>query len=541
MNRIESVASFLVDAAIVEHALPRPCPCDFGPDDRYRLEEAIGSGRDSFVYRATDKKLSSGGFPSKVAIKIHESGASTLAEAISARRVHHRNVVQVLDSGVAEGSTSYLVTELMPDGDLSGVSVPLPPRQAADLISQIASGVQALHNAGIVHGDLKPANILLAEDGTPKIADFDLASRDTEVRYGGNYAFVSPEVIRCALTPPAPPADIYALGGLLYYLLTGQVPNGSSPAAVRARLTNPTDPPRPAIQRDIDHICRRALAYCIEDRYHSAGELESDVTDWLSSKPLPWTKPSTTRRLILWTRRRPFKATALLIALVVLAFGAAWYGRHLEYLAVEAQMELNRDRQAVAIAQQKVDESNARLRRYFEMLASSGLLSPSSRRRGYIMPAMVWLGWLTKTPLLDANGSTLLWSVRMQHLEMLVALLREQGHLDHVDARLAQFYLAALYIESGEYDNAGSTLTESLVQWQSDLATADPVYAAIDAMALIVDVAHQIEEGRITVDTGIRSVERLLSVLSTEGDRDEAVRLLELTRDQLKEHGIPPS
>ncbi|MFO0376653.1 MAG: hypothetical protein ACK51N_06350, partial [bacterium] len=136
---------------------------------------------------------------------------------------------------------------------------------------------------------------------------------------------ISPEQYRGELSGDWPQSDVYALGGLLFYLLTGEYPNGSTPAEVArihdaraGRTTPPILPDLPGIDRDLRAICRRALEPDISRRYGSAGELAQDLTAWQHNFPLAWTRSPWFWHLRLAVRRHPTAAVCLLGGVLVL-------------------------------------------------------------------------------------------------------------------------------------------------------------------------------------------------------------------------------
>ncbi len=528
MIQLESLASQMLDATLADLTLPLACPCDFGPSKRYRLDEVIGRGADSYVYRATDHKLSAEGFPARVAIKIHSSGSSTVAEAVSARRVHHDNVVQVLDSSEDERGVSYLVSELMDGGDLSTVQVPCPPRRAAELVRQISDGIQALHRAGIVHGDLKPANILMTGAGVPKVADFDLASRDEDPLGGGNVAFLSPELLRNDMEHPTPANDIYALGGLLYYLLTGKLPNGASREEIRARLRHPASPPTPAVDSQLDQICAKALAYEPSDRYDSAGALAADLSRWLKHVPVSWARISTTRRIRLWIRRRPILFAAVsfgvLLAVVVAVALAVDRERSLKFREQAIKIKLDAAEDAAQAAKDMNAQSRAEARR--ALLSALGIIpSGSPNPRSVLIPSMVWLEYLAGMKVLQSDATQPALDVRIPQLVGFLSNMEDAGRADQVDARLAFYTLAAIYLYQNEWQLAAPLVRGPLTTWRRILDEDDPVSVTIDTMLAIVEVQSKDETPRaerIDVLTAQRA--RVEAV----GDCREAIELLDV-------------
>ena len=332
-------------------------PRDFGPRlldgrGRYTLTRLIGAGVSGTVYAAIDRHLSEPDRPAEVAVKVlsPRRGDAMLTrrlteEATKARRVDHPNVVRVLDRGGEQSHMPYIVYELVRGGDLQTwfeqQNKRVTVRRAAEIVAQVARGVQAAHAAGLMHSDLKPANVLLDEAGCAKVADFGIAARlqwalqessqqAEPAGMMGNLAFIAPEQFRGEPGCFSVPADVYALGGVLFTLLTGAYPNGDSPADVAKAHGDPAGPPaqpksaralRPEVDQSLDDVCARALAAEPRDRHTSAAELAEDLERWLSHHPITWQRPSLARVFTLWVRRRPGLVASLAVGLVVLVAG----------------------------------------------------------------------------------------------------------------------------------------------------------------------------------------------------------------------------
>jgi len=518
----------LIDASLTGFPLPRPCPCDFGPDGRYRLEEVIGIGTDSFVYRAIDRRLSDDGHPTRVAIKIHNSGSTTLKEAIAGRRVHHEHVLQILDSGETDQGESFLVSELVQGGDLSEVEVPLPPRRACQLIAEVADAIQALHNAGLVHGDLKPQNILLTERGTPKVADFNLAAMIDNPRMGGNPAFSAPETLLDNRSTPS--SDIYALGGILYYLLTGNLPNGSSPDEIERRLKAAHTPEPPGISRDLDRICMRALEPDPSRRYPSPAQLADDLRRWLDHRPIPWIPTPILRRATLWMRRRPVHATLVFAALglTIIATTGAMIQR--ERLArIRAAEAARAEQRAIELNEQTKEN----LRRIFRMASAQSAMA-THHPRSTIIPAMVWLDYLASLDVLDEDGARIALDLRIQRLGQFLQKLESLGRGHQTDARLAAYVLAYAYIQQRSFARARRIIETTLSPWQESLDPTDPVAIAIASMdlatATILDPTRTPDSKRAILTAELEDARNL-------DDCPEAVEVLHAAIDFLTEQG----
>src|SRR4051812_34589221 len=237
----------------------------------YEIAAELGRGGMGVVYRARQTALDR-----TVALKMILAGAHAgtearrrfQAEAGAAARLQHPNIVQVYEVGEASG-LPYFSLEFCPGGNLADRlrGEPLPPEEAARLTETLARAVHAAHQRGIIHRDLKPANVLLAADGTPKIADFGLAKRlDAQPRQTasgalvGTPSYMSPEQAGGKGKEVGPATDTYALGAILYELLTARPPF-KAPAEVDTILQVLSEepvPPRalqPTVPRDLETIC----------------------------------------------------------------------------------------------------------------------------------------------------------------------------------------------------------------------------------------------------------------------------------------------
>ncbi len=315
----------------------------------YEIESVVGSGGMGVVYRARHVKLNR-----TVAIKMLLAGGyagaaelerfKTEAESIAA--LCHPNIVQVFDAGECDGHP-YFVMEFVEGGSLAQRldGQPRRPQEAADQIRTLARAVHAAHAAGIMHRDLKPANILVAADGTLKIADFGLARRVDQAEssdgltlagaHMGTPSYMSPEQAAGVATGFCPLMDIYALGAVLYELLTGRPPFlGESAAETERQVIHdePVPPMRlsPTVPRDLQTICLKCLEKKPERRYGSAADLADDVERFLRDEPILARPIGVAERALKWCRRRPGATVALLVSGILIAgliTGALWLQR----------------------------------------------------------------------------------------------------------------------------------------------------------------------------------------------------------------------
>ncbi|MBX3411707.1 MAG: serine/threonine protein kinase [Pirellulales bacterium] len=326
--------------------------------DGYELLAEVGRGATGVVYKARHTKLGR-----TVAVKTLLAGEFADAEvhkrlAIEARaiaRVVHPNVVQLYEAGQRDG-LPYLALEYVAGRTLADrlADGPAPPAEAASLVETVARGVHAAHEQGILHRDLKPANILLAPDGQPKITDFGLAKLLSErgvcTATGallGTPAYMAPEQASGALVAEAPtalsdalgpPTDIYALGAILYELLTGRPPFVAETAWETLRQLEGFEPVpprrlRPSVPIDLETICLKCLEKKPAQRYATAAALADDLSRFRAGRPITARPVRAHERLWKLARRRPALATltlSLILVFVTGFLGVVWQWRRAE-------------------------------------------------------------------------------------------------------------------------------------------------------------------------------------------------------------------
>jgi serine/threonine-protein kinase len=304
----------------------------------YEVEAVLGRGGMGIVFKARHQKLNR-----LVALKMMLTGAYASpeelarfrreAEAVAALR--HPHIVQVHDAGEVAGR-SYFTMEYVEGGNLghSLAGQPQPPRYAAELVATLATAVQFAHQSGFIHRDLKPANILLTADGAPKITDFGLV-RSIEAgpqftRSGalvGTPSYMAPEQALGRASAVGPAVDIYALGAVLYEMLTGQpLFDGLTTGEILQKVIaeEPVPPSRlnAKVPRDLETICLKCLHKSPARRYASAQDLADDLHRYLDGKPVLARPVGLLERAAKWARRRPAAALLLAALLVMLAAAA---------------------------------------------------------------------------------------------------------------------------------------------------------------------------------------------------------------------------
>jgi eukaryotic-like serine/threonine-protein kinase len=310
----------------------------------YELLEEIAHGGMGVVYKARHVSLNR-----VVAIKMILTGqlASEAevnrfrSEARAAASLNHPNIVGLYEVGEHRG-LHYYTMPLVEGRNLAQLVEsrqwqPGDGTEAARVMAKVAHAIQCAHDSGILHRDLKPGNILLSSDGEPRITDFGLAKHvrgnDHLTLTGqliGTPSFMAPEQARGKSGQSSPATDIYSLGAVLYYLLTGRPPfvADSALGALLLVLEGEAVLPRrmnPLVPAALEYICLRCLQKRPEGRYASAGELATDLERFLKGEPLAFRTEAIGRRLEAWAKRRPALAARLCTGLVCLGIAVTAY------------------------------------------------------------------------------------------------------------------------------------------------------------------------------------------------------------------------
>jgi len=322
----------------------------------YEILGILGRGGMGVVYRARQKSLGR-----IVALKVLVGGAHAdadliarfQAEAEAVARLHHPHIVQVYEVGQTDGFP-YFTLEYVPGGSLAErlAGQPIAPREAAERTRELALAIHAAHQAGIIHRDLKPANVLIAADGSPRVADFGLAkyldASDQRTRTGeimGTPSYMAPEQAGGITRSIGPACDTYALGAILYEMLTGGPPfRGHDPMeTVLAVLSqDPVSVRRltPRVPRDLETICHKCLEKTPKKRYATAQALAEDLTRFLEGHPIVARPITRAEKLWKWAHRRPalagLIAVSLLATILLISYGT-WKNRQLSAALLSTQ------------------------------------------------------------------------------------------------------------------------------------------------------------------------------------------------------------
>jgi WD40 repeat protein/tRNA A-37 threonylcarbamoyl transferase component Bud32 len=321
---------------------------------RYQVLEEIGRGGMGVVYKA--RQINPGRL---VAIKMILAGehanarerARLRTEAEAAAKIAHPNIVQILDADEHEG-LPFLVMEFVDGGPLARMtrSAPQPIRWSTRLIETLARAIHFSHRAGIVHRDLNPTNILMTQDGVPKIGDFGLAkfllAEDTGSQAGrilGTPSYMAPEQLSEGGREVDPRTDVYALGAVLYEMLTGTPPfRGLTPMETLCQVAEgdivAPSRLRHGLPEELEIICLKCLERNPAARYADARALADDLRRFQAREPILARRTPRLRRAAQWAGREPLAAGFLALSLLLLAFlilSIGYYSISLRDLAAE--------------------------------------------------------------------------------------------------------------------------------------------------------------------------------------------------------------
>jgi tetratricopeptide (TPR) repeat protein len=325
----------------------RPSPAKPGSDGKsniagYEILGVLGAGGMGIVYKARQARLDR-----FVALKMIRAGAGALpedlvrfeSEAKAVAAIEHSNIVQIFEIGELDG-LPFFSLEYLSGGSLAQKigGTPQPVNESARIVEILARAMSVAHQHKVIHRDLKPSNVLFAADGTPKITDFGLVKRlendSGQTRSGsilGTPSYMAPEQAWGETDKVGPAADQYALGAILYELLTGRPPfQGTSVLEtldmVRSREPVPPSQLLSKTPRDIETICLKCLEKDIARRYPDVVALADDLRRFQDGETIQARPVSDTERVWRWCVRNQKVAglSALVgLLLVVVTVGSA--------------------------------------------------------------------------------------------------------------------------------------------------------------------------------------------------------------------------
>jgi tetratricopeptide (TPR) repeat protein/tRNA A-37 threonylcarbamoyl transferase component Bud32 len=320
-----------------------PLPRTFGD---YELLEEVARGGMGIVFKARQRKLDR-----LVAVKLILAGKFASREQVlrfraeveSAARLQHPNIVRIHETGEQEGQP-YFSMDYVEGTNLATLvrEKPLPAKRAAGYVKVIAEAIHYAHEQGILHRDLKPSNVLIDATDQPRVTDFGLAKRMQKESFltvtgdvMGSPNFMPPEQAGGKGVKAGRYSDVYSLGGILFYLVTGRPPFVAENVAETLQQVLNTDPvsPRllnPSVPQDIATICLKCLEKEPAKRYQTAHELVEELKHFLNGEPIHARPVSRVERLWRWGRRRPVAAAALAIAVIAIGLAAmvSFQARH---------------------------------------------------------------------------------------------------------------------------------------------------------------------------------------------------------------------
>lgn len=361
----------------------------------YELLEEIARGGMGVVYKARQVSLNR-----LVALKMILAGQLAsdadvkrfYTEAQTAANLQHPNIVAIHEVGEHKGQR-YFSMDLVEGESLSALTRehPLPPNQAAALVQTVAQAIYYAHQKGVLHRDLKPANVLIDRAGQPRVTDFGLAKRiegDAHLTATGAVlgtpSYMPPEQASADRGPVGPASDVYALGAVLYELVTGRPPfQGPAPVDIILQvLSNDPVSPRqlqPKLPCNLETICLKCLHKEPAKRYASAAELVEDLRRFLAGEPILARPVSNLERALKWVRRRP--------ALAALAGVSCLAAASLAGVILESNLRLTQERdfargQEVKASQERKKALDAKAEADLQRKRAEELLSHSRAERG---------------------------------------------------------------------------------------------------------------------------------------------------------------
>ncbi len=457
---------------------------DTGPDGerRYELLRLIDEGADGRVYLAVDRVLGSHHHPAKIAIKVlknaHDDACpKLLREARRMRRIDHQAVIKVYDAGFDANVGTFVVYDHCEGMTLRRWSECGSRSHdhafMLSMLAAIARGVAAIHRSGVAHGDLHPGNVLVDEHGDPHIIDLGIGHsfvRDAEDGAVGALGFAAPELFNTSDSIDHQAADIYSLGALVFWCMTGKPVNGGSAAEFErwlheshlmrerwmAPLPRRTDPQLAA-------VLSRALHPNPKTRYSSADELAEDLDRCRKYEPLRWTRPSPLLRARLAFRRSPIAwsgaalASILILLSMALTIGSVNRSRATMLTAAleTSQAQLAATSASLAHAQAEED----RLKQAKSVAAAAQRIATAVARDS---SSLSWLAPLVLLESAQFGDKRVEQIVNLDHRSDRIQILREaigkaaanQDRPKDLQSILLEALLAQWLMDDGQLDEA---------------------------------------------------------------------------------------
>lgn len=447
---------------------------------RYDLLRVIDEGADGRIYFAVDRLLGSSSCAAPIAVKAFRDATRTdvqslIDEARRARRVHHPAVIRVYDAGVDARIGPYIVFEHCegePLSRIAGAGRRLEDRATTlRLFATIARAVGAIHRSGVSHGDLHPGNVIINRDGQPRVIDLGVGRSLMRPHINsaiGSLGFTAPESITSERIADGQPADVYSIGAMLFWVLTGASPHGDTVDALERWIAGDGAAGRPdqhsrirKFDAQTAHVIRRALSRDPADRHPSADDLANDFDRCRRFEPITWAKPSAVRRLTLAYRRSPrsWISGSVLVAFSVLAVVAAVLIQS-RARVVESTMSLDVARAELAANNAALAAANSELAGARQAQSIATAVQRFVRAASTNSPNLRWLIplLLLESPAIGDPATINLLSTDQieERIEMLRAIIATQAeNPEHELQRIIAMGLLATWLDAaGRHDEA---------------------------------------------------------------------------------------
>jgi predicted Ser/Thr protein kinase len=432
----------------------------------YEILGTLGRGAMGVVYKARQR-----GLRRIVALKMILSGghasehdiARFQVEAEAIAQLQHPGIVQIYEVGEEDGRPFFSL-EFVDGGSLQKkiAGTPQPPAEAARMAQLLAEAMQCAHAHNIIHRDLKPANVLLTKDGQPKITDFGLAKQlegeSGQTHSGtilGTPSYMAPEQAEGKIHEVGPLSDTYALGAILYELLTGRPPFKAASVLDtlhQVRTQEPVAPTQlqPKVPRDLETICLKCLQKSPAKRYASAGALAEDLRRFQAGEPILARPVGRLERAWRWCRRNP-KVAGLSALAVVFVVGWAVSATFLK-LEADANARRADENADKAEQRQKLAEANAARAQKNEEKAQANekkALSNAETSMHRVIALGQFLQNRLRDPALDRLGSPQIGRLRDDLLAKLKQDMMTMSH-EIESTKVSAFTRAATYQALGD-------------------------------------------------------------------------------------------